>query len=60
VLAALVAVGAVVVGLLGVWLFGRIEGGVLDPITYLIEVEGPIVVGLCLVLGGGLAAAASR
>ena len=27
-------------GLLGIWLFGRIEGGVLDPIAYLGEVEG--------------------
>ena len=58
--AAAVAVAAVVVGLLGIWLFGRIEGGVLDPITYLAEVEGPIVVVLCLLAGGGLAAAASR
>ena len=48
------------VGLLGIWLFGRIEGGVLDPITYLAEVEGPVVVVLCLLAGGGLAAAASR
>lgn len=57
--AALVALAAVVVGLLGVWLFGRIEGGVLDPITYLADVEGPVVVVLCLLAGGGLAAAAS-
>ena len=58
--AALVALVAVVVGLLGIWLFGRMEGGVLDPVTYLLEVEGPVVVGLCLVGGAGLAAAASR
>jgi hypothetical protein len=58
--AAVVALAAVVAGLLAIWLFGRIEGGVLDPITYLVEVEGPVVVVLCLLAGGGLAAAASR
>jgi hypothetical protein len=36
------AVGAVAVGLLGVWLFARTEGGVLDPLAYLVEVEGPV------------------
>src|SRR5580765_6077499 len=36
------AVGSVVVGLLGVWLFSRIEGGVLDPVGYLADVEGPV------------------
>ena len=58
--AAAVGFAAVAVGLLGVWLFGRIEGGVLDPIAYLFEVEGGIVVILSLLAGGGLAAAASR
>jgi hypothetical protein len=58
--AALVGLAAVVVGLLGIWLFGRMEGGVLDPIAYLDEVEGPIVVGLSLLAGAGLAAASSR
>ncbi len=58
--AAFVGLVAVVVGLLGIWLFGRIEGGVLDPIAYLGEVEGPVVVVLSLLAGGGLAAAASR
>lgn len=58
--AAAVALAAVVVGLLSIWLYGRFEGGVLDPITYLLEVEGPVVVALCLLAGGGLAAAASR
>ncbi len=58
--AAAVGLAVVVVGLLGVWLFGRLEGGVLDPITYLLEVHGPVVVVLCLLGGGGLAAAASR
>ena len=59
-LAAIVGLVAVVLGFLGIWLFGRIEGGVLDPIAYLAEVEGWALVVLCLVAGGGLAAAASR
>jgi hypothetical protein len=58
--AAVVGLAAVIVGLLGIWLFGRMEGGVLDPIDYLAEVEGPIVVVLSLLAGTGLAAAASR
>jgi hypothetical protein len=58
--AAAVGLTAVVVGLLAIWLFSRIEGGVLDPIDYLAEVEGPIVVVLSLLAGTGLAAAASR
>ena len=57
--AALVGVGVVALGFLAIWLFGRVEGGVLDPITYLIEVEGPGVLILSLLFGGGLAAAAS-
>ena len=59
-LAAAVALAAVVVGLLAIWLYGRTEGGVLDPIAYLNEVEGPFVVVASLLAGGGLAAAASR
>lgn len=58
--AAAVGLAGVAIGLLGIWLFGRFEGGVLDPIAYLAEVQGPIVVLLCLVAGGGLAAAASQ
>lgn len=58
-LAALVGVVAVLAGFLGIWLFGRLEGGVLDPVTYLIDVEGPLVVLLAFALGGGLAAASS-
>jgi hypothetical protein len=58
--AAVVGLVAVGLGFLGIWLFGRVEGGVLDPIEYLLEVEGPVVVGLSLVAGSGLAAAASR
>jgi hypothetical protein len=59
-LAAGVGLAVVVVGLLGIWAWSRIEGGVLDPIAYLDEVEGLAVVGLSLLAGAGLAAAASR
>ena len=58
--AATVGLLVVVAGFFGIWLFGRLEGGVLDPIAYLGEVEGPVVVVLSLLFGGGLAAAASR
>jgi hypothetical protein len=57
--AALVGLVAVIAGLVGIWLFGRWEGGVLDPITYLSEVQG-FVVPLELLAGAGMAAAASR
>jgi hypothetical protein len=57
--AALAAVAVIVGGLLGIWLFGRWEGGVLDPIEYLAEVQG-ILVPLELLAAAGLAAAASR
>jgi hypothetical protein len=57
--AAIVAVGAVLAGLAGIWLFGRWEGGVLDPIEYFAEVQG-ILVPLELAAAAGLAAAASR
>jgi hypothetical protein len=59
-LAGLVGLGAVALGLLGIWAFGRIEGGVLDPLAYFGEVHGPLLVILQFVLGGGLAAASSR
>lgn len=58
--AGLVGLGAVAVGLLAVWLFGRIEGGVMDPVAYLLAVQGGPLVVLELLAGGGLAAAASR
>lgn len=58
--AAAVGAIAIVVGLLGIWLFGRVEGGVLDPIAYFDEVQGwPLVVAQ-LIGGAGMAAAASR
>ena len=58
--AAAVGLAVVAVGLLSVGLFGRTEGGVMDPLAYLLEVEGAGVVILCFLAGGGLAAAASR
>ena len=57
--AAIVALAAIALGFLAIWLFGRFEGGVLGPIDYLLEVEGPVVVVLSLLFGGGLAAASS-
>ena len=36
------AVGSVIVGLLGVWLFARAEGGVLDPLAYFSDVQGAL------------------
>ena len=59
-LAAVIGVAAIVLGFLGIWAYGRLEGGVLDPLTYLADVEGPVLVVLCLLGGGGLAAASSR
>jgi hypothetical protein len=58
-LAATLAVGSVVVGLLGVWLFARAEGGVLDPLTYFADVQGPLAP-IQLVLAALAAIAASR
>lgn len=43
-LAIAVAVLSVAIGLAGIWIFARSEGGVLDPITYLVEVHGPLVI----------------
>jgi hypothetical protein len=57
--AAGIALLVVLAGLLGIWLFGRWEGGVLDPIEYFAEVQG-ILVPIELLAAGGLAAAASR
>lgn len=58
--AAGLAIVAVLLGLLGIWAFGRVEGGVLDPIAYFDAVQGWPLVVLQLLAGGGLAAAASR
>lgn len=53
------AVGSVVLGLLGVWLFSRLEGGVLDPLAYLADVEGPLAP-MQLLLAAFTAALTSR
>jgi hypothetical protein len=53
------AIAAVLVGQLGLWVLGRLEGGVLDPLTYLADVFGPIVVGQ-LVVAAVAAAWATR
>lgn len=57
--AAAMAAVAVAAGLLGIWLFGRWEGGVLDPIAYFAEVQGLVVL-LEFLAAAGMAAAASR
>jgi hypothetical protein len=57
VVAALVTIAA---GLLGIWLFGRIEGGVLDPIGYLDDVQGWPLVVLQFAVAAAVAAASSR
>ena len=37
------ALASVAVGQIGLWLYGRTEGGVLDPLDYLWQVFGPLV-----------------
>ena len=41
--ALVIAVGSVALGQLGLWQYGRSEGGVLAPLDYLAEVYGPLV-----------------
>lgn len=57
--ATVLAVGTVGLGLLGIWAWSRLEGGVLDPLDYLGQVQGPLAVVHPLV-AGALAAAAAR
>jgi hypothetical protein len=42
-IAVALAVAAVALGQLGLWQYGRTEGGVLPPLEYLAEVYGPLV-----------------
>lgn len=49
--AILLSVGSAVLGLLAIWAIGRLEGGVMDPLAYLLEVHGPLAVILPLVTG---------
>ena len=53
VVAVLIALGAVLVGQLGLWQYARIEGGVLPPLDYLAEVFGPLVPGQLIVAAIG-------
>jgi hypothetical protein len=57
--AVVLAVGSVAVGLLGVWLFARAEGGVLDPLAYFGEVQGPLAP-IQILLAAGAAVVGSR
>ena len=42
-IALVLAVGAIALGQLGLWQYGRTEGGVLGPLDYLGQVYGPLV-----------------
>lgn len=42
-LAIALAVGSVALGLVGIWLFARLEGGVLGLPDYFAQVQGPLV-----------------
>ena len=53
------AVGSVALGLVGIWLFARLEGGVLGLPEYFAEVQGPLVV-VELALAGLIAAGTVR
>ncbi len=58
-IAAGLAIASIVVGALGMWAYGRLEGGVMDPLTYLWTTFGPFVpaeaalAGLAAVWGAG-------
>ncbi len=54
-----VAIGSFALGLVGIWLFARLEGGVLGPTEYLAEVQGPLVV-VELAVAALVAAATAR
>lgn len=43
-IAVALAVGSVALGLVGIWLFARLEGGVLGLPDYFAQVQGPLVV----------------
>lgn len=58
-LAVALAVASVALGLVGVWVFARMEGGVLGLTDYLGEVQG-VLVPIQLLLAGGVAAATIR
>lgn len=56
--AVLVALGSVALGLIGIWLFAGIEGGVLGIVEYLADVQG-LLVPVELLVAGVLATLAS-
>ena len=56
--AVLVALGSVALGLVGIWLFAGIEGGVLGIVEYFADVQG-LFVPVELIVAGALAALAS-
>ena len=58
--AAMAALGTILLGLSGIWIFGRVEGGVLDPIAYFDAVQGWPLVLIQFAAAVGLAAASSR
>src|SRR4051794_10593600 len=53
-----IALASVALGLLGIWLFAGIEGGVLGPVEYLADVQG-VLVPIELAVAAGLAAVGS-
>lgn len=59
VLAVGLAIGSIALGLVGIWLFAGLEGGVLSLPDYLGQVHGPLVV-IELAVAGLLAAATVR
>jgi hypothetical protein len=56
--AVLTALASMALGLVGIWVFALLEGGVLGIVEYLADVQG-ILVPIELVVAGGLAAVAS-
>lgn len=58
-LAVAVAVGSVALGLVGIWLFARLEGGVLSLPEYFAQVQGPLVI-VDLAIAGLIAAGTVR
>jgi hypothetical protein len=56
--AVIVALGSVALGLVGIWLFAGIEGGVLGIVDYLADVQG-LLVPIELIVAGVLALIAS-
>ncbi len=58
-LAVALAVGSVTLGLVGVWLFARLEGGVLGLPDYFAQVQGPLVL-IELIVAGLVAAGTAR